>query len=164
MTITHNWHVTSVNKYLDTGGTVYKVLFQITSTDSDNPSYLTITTPGSVILDIETIDPDNFTPFNELTEEQILDWVKERIVKYNIPDTDPVETKYEYEIYHERHLQNLKETITYTPDRPYSDVGYLIHPEPDPVEPDPNEVEIDTAEDMMQVAAEMGIPVPEDWT
>jgi len=163
MAITHNWKVNSVIKYLDTEGTVYRVLFDIESIDSDNPSFLNITTSGSVDLDTQTIDPGQFIPFENLTEDEVLEWVKERIIKYNIPDTDPIEIKYEYEIHHERHLKNLKETITYTPDRPWSTVGYLIPPEPEPIpEPEP-EPETDSPEDMAQVAAEMGIPVPEEW-
>jgi len=166
MTITHNWEVNSVIKYLDTEGTVYRVLFDIESIDSDNPSFLNITTSGSVDLDTQTIDPGQFIPFENLTEDEVLEWVKERIIKYNIPDTDPIEIKYEYEIHHERHLKNLKETITYTPDRPYSTVGYLTTPEPEPTpdtETDTDEdVETDTDEERERVAAEMGIPI-EEW-
>ena len=129
MTITHNWKVNSVIKYLDAEGTVYRVLFDIESIDSDNPSFLNITTSGSVELSTETINSDEFIPFENLTVNDVLGWVKEKIIKYNIPDTDPVEIKYEYEIYNERYLKNLKETITYTPDRPYSTVGYLTTPD-----------------------------------
>lgn len=162
MSITHNWKINSVIRYLDVGGTVYRVLFDIESVDSDNPAFLRITTTGSVELDVSDVNPDNFTPFEDLTEEQVLEWVKQRIIKYDIIDTDPVENKYEYEIHHERHLKNLKETITYTPDRPYSVVGYLTTPEPEVIEED---VETDSPEDMAAIAAEMGLEtIPEEWT
>lgn len=162
MSIVHHWSVKNVIKYLDAGGTVYRVLFQLESFDSENPSLFTILTPGSVDLDISTINPSDFTPFQDLTEEQVLEWVKINIVKYDIPNSDPIESKYEYEIYHERYLKNLKETITYTPDQPYSDVGYLTHPEP--VEEESEETETDNPDDMAQIATEMGIPTPPDWT
>lgn len=164
MSITHNWKINSVIRYLDVGGTVYRVLFDIESVDSDNPAFLRITTTGSVELDVSDVSPDNFTPFEDLTEEQVLEWVKQRIIKYDIIDTDPVENKYEYEIHHERHLKNLKETITYTPDRPYSVVGYLTTPEPEP-EVIEEDVETDSSEDMAAIAAEMGLEtIPEEWT
>ena len=164
MSITHNWKINSVIRYLDVGGTVYRVLFDIESVDSDNPAFLRITTTGSVELDVSDVSPDNFTPFEDLTEEQVLEWVKQRIIKYDIIDTDPVENKYEYEIHHERHLKNLKETITYTPDRPYSVVGYLTTPEPEP-EVIEEDVETDSPEDMAAIAAEMGLEtIPEEWT
>lgn len=166
MSITHNWKINSLIRYLDVGGTVYRVLFDIESVDSDNPAFLRITTTGSVELDVSDVSPDNFTPFEDLTEEQVLGWVKQRIIKYDIIDTDPVENKYEYEIHHERHLKNLKETITYTPDRPYSVVGYLTTPEPEP-EPEviEEDVETDSPEDMAAIAAEMGLEtIPEEWT
>lgn len=164
MSITHNWKINSLIRYLDVGGTVYRVLFDIESVDSDNPAFLRITTTGSVELDVSDVSPDNFTPFEDLTEEQVLEWVKQRIIKYDIIDTDPVENKYEYEIHHERHLKNLKETITYTPDRPYSVVGYLTTPEPEP-EVIEEDVETDSSEDMAAIAAEMGLEtIPEEWT
>ena len=166
MTITHNWKINSVIRYLDTGGTVYRVLFDVESFDSYDPTFLRITTAGSVELDVFDVNPNVFTPFEDLTEDQVLQWVKERIVKYNTLDTDPIESKYEYEIHHERHLKNVKETITYAPDRAYSVVGYLTTPELEPeiIEIIEEDVETDSPEEMELVALQMGIPIPEEWT
>lgn len=123
MSITHDWSINSVLKFLDNGGTVYRVFFELYSYDEENPSTLQIKTLSFVDLDIHHID--NFIPFDELTKSQVLQWVFDRLVKYQIVNVDSDETKYEYEIYHEKYIENIKNPTSLTPELPNTVIGYI---------------------------------------
>ena len=128
MAITHHWSIHSTIKYLDAGGTVCKVIFKLQSQDSDNPELLNITTISSVNLDTSHIE--NFVPFDQLTEQEVLQWVFDRLTKYQICSIDSDETKYDYEIYHEKYLENLKNPTLITPNIPNTVNGYIMNLEP----------------------------------
>jgi len=75
MSITHDWSINSVLKFLDNEGTVYRVFFELYSYDEEDPKILQIKTLSFVDLDIHHID--NFIPFDDLTEQEVKDWVYE---------------------------------------------------------------------------------------
>lgn len=123
MSITHNWSINSVLRFLDNGGTVYRVFFELYSYDEENPKILQIKTLSFVDLDISHID--NFIPFDDLTKSQVLQWVFDRLVKYQIVSDDSNEIKYEYEIYHEKYIENIKNPTVLTPELPNTVIGYI---------------------------------------
>lgn len=62
---------------------VVQVLFSTTGTDTENPQ-ATATTINSLIIEYKG---DNFTPFDQLTENQVLSWVENEMspsIKDNI--------------------------------------------------------------------------------
>jgi hypothetical protein len=149
MAIQHTWSINSTFKYRDSGGTVYKVIFQLDTVDTDDPRRFSVSTMDFIELDVNNIDPDQYVTFEELTEDLVLEWVFSNIEKYNIPNTNPIQTKNVYEISHEMWIRKLKNYIEFTPDRPYTSVGYLgeldtevpptysesiLEPETDPLE------------------------------
>lgn len=128
MAVTHNWSIHSTIKYLDAGGTVCEVIFRLESQDNDNPELLNITTLSSIKFDTTHIE--NFIPFDQLTEQEVLQWVFDRLTKYQICSIDSTETKYDYEIYHEKYLEKLKKPTIFTPELPNTVIGYLNAPRP----------------------------------
>lgn len=75
MATTYTWKITSlrVDNKDDLQNIIYDVRFKITGTDEDGN---TGEFRGSVIYDANSVDAENFTPFNELTEEQVIGWVQ----------------------------------------------------------------------------------------
>ena len=123
MSIIHNWSINSTIKYLDRDGTVCKVIFTLESYDDENPELLNITTTSSVDLDTSYIE--NLIPFDQLREFEVLDWVFDRLPKYQTSSIGESKTKCDYEIYHEKHLEKLKNPISFVPELPNTIIGYL---------------------------------------
>lgn len=79
MSITYTWKVLSLSvrdESLDHPNAVVVVKWRKTGTDQDgNTSYFEGSTPFSAI----DVPPENYIPFNQLTEEVVLGWVKSKI-------------------------------------------------------------------------------------
>jgi hypothetical protein len=75
MSITYTWKVTGL-KIGDDGNlsnVVYQTYWKKTGTDEDeNVGEFSGATP----FPASSVNPDNFTPFEELTEEQVLSWIQ----------------------------------------------------------------------------------------
>ena len=77
MNITHTWIIKKLNQINDDTGTVSRVDFKVVSRDEDTST--AVCHIDVVDLDIENIDMDTFTPYNELTEEQVLQFVRDKL-------------------------------------------------------------------------------------
>lgn len=78
MTITYSWEVTGMRTKTvgNTPNVVVQVFWKKTGTDETGNSSSFI---GSTPFNTESIDPENFIPFDNLTEENVLNWVKQTI-------------------------------------------------------------------------------------
>lgn len=77
MALTYSWKVTSLRKgdvvEKNLSDVIVNVRWTLTGTDEDGN---TGKFDGATPLDLNAIDPNNFTPLNDLTEEQVLEWVQ----------------------------------------------------------------------------------------
>lgn len=79
MSITYSWKVTGmkVKSTNDLSQAVFQTYWQKIGRDEHgNEGVFSGATP----LDVSSIDPNNFTPLEELTEEQVLEWIKVVVV------------------------------------------------------------------------------------
>ena len=70
---TYTWHVTSMNVFPQLDGkenVVVEVKFCVSGTDGENSA----TKSGSQIIELDT--QQSFTPFDDLTEVEVIEWVK----------------------------------------------------------------------------------------
>jgi hypothetical protein len=78
MALTYTWNLTGLTKSTPSTLGVENVIigtrWQVTGTDEDGN---TGTFSGATPLNLETVDLDNFTPYEELTESQVLGWIQE---------------------------------------------------------------------------------------
>jgi hypothetical protein len=75
MTITYTWKVTGLKVKDEESLTnvVYQTYWKKIGTDEDG----TVGEfSGATPFPAATVNPDNFTPFSELTEEQVLSWIQ----------------------------------------------------------------------------------------
>ena len=73
MAITHNWSIRHLNQLNDGTGTVCEIFYHIESRDGD----ISIDDGGVVRLNTENIE--NFISYESLTEEVVLNWVKDSL-------------------------------------------------------------------------------------
>lgn len=79
MAITYTWSLTSLKKKT-TGGLddiVVQTYWQKKGTDADGNEG---TFSGATPFDPDQVDPENFTTFEELTETQVLNWIKAVVI------------------------------------------------------------------------------------
>lgn len=77
MNITHTWIIKSLSQINDGTGTVSRVNFKVVSRDKNTSTAVAYS--DSIDLNIDNIDMNNFTPYNELTEAQVIQFVKDRL-------------------------------------------------------------------------------------
>ena len=79
MTLTYAWAITSLKKTTD--GSISNVVVQTnwtcTGTDADGDSG---TFNGATPFPLSDVDPDNFIPYEELTEADVLSWIQAVVV------------------------------------------------------------------------------------
>jgi hypothetical protein len=70
------WKITGIRKANgnDLNNIIIGTTWTVTATESGTEYSGTFT--GATPFDLTTVDPDNFTPYNELTEAQVLSWIK----------------------------------------------------------------------------------------
>lgn len=75
MALTYTWEITSMKLQSDALVTnaVVQTYWKCTGTDADGYSG---TFSGATPFDLATIDPDNFTPYDQLTQAQVLGWIE----------------------------------------------------------------------------------------
>ena len=77
MNITHTWIIKKLRQINDGSGVVARVDYKVVSRDEDTST--AVSYPDSVQLDTEDIDMSKFTPYNELTEAQVIEFVKDKL-------------------------------------------------------------------------------------
>ncbi len=79
MSITYSWKVTSIKKVdtPDAQGVIFQTYWKKTGEDADGNTGEFI---GATPFDPKTVDPENFTAFEDLTEEQVLEWIQAVVV------------------------------------------------------------------------------------
>lgn len=75
MTLTYTWKLKSLKKTntSDLSDVVIGTRWELTGTDEDGISG---TFYGATPFSLNKVDPNNFTPYEQLTQEQVLDWIK----------------------------------------------------------------------------------------
>ena len=81
MSLTYTWKLTGLKKQSGDGVTDAVVQTYWTCTGKHATGYEG-TFSGATPFDLSTIDPDNFTPFDQLTEAQVLGWVEAAVASY----------------------------------------------------------------------------------
>jgi hypothetical protein len=79
MAITYTWEVTSIKtrNVNDFTNAIVQTYWKKIGTDENGN---TGTFSGATPFDADTIDPDNFTAFDQLTEEMVLGWIQAVVV------------------------------------------------------------------------------------
>ena len=79
MAITYTWSLTSLKKRTvgDLNDIVVQTYWQKKGTDADGNEG---TFSGATPFDPDEIDPENFTSFEDLGEQQVLSWIKSIVV------------------------------------------------------------------------------------
>lgn len=77
MNITHTWIIKNLRQINDGSGVVARVDYKVVSRDEDTST--AVSYPDFVQLETENIDMDNFVPYNDLTEEQVIQFVKDKL-------------------------------------------------------------------------------------
>lgn len=79
MSLTYTWSLTSLKKadIGDLSGIIVQTHWTCTGTDEEGNEG---TFHGATPFDPDQVDPTNFTEFNNLTEEQVLGWIKAIVV------------------------------------------------------------------------------------
>ena len=73
MAITHTWSIRQLEQLNNGSGTVVRVQYNVNSTDG------TVSTQSGGSVELDTKNIENFISYEDLTEELILDWVKEKL-------------------------------------------------------------------------------------
>jgi len=77
MAMTYEWKLTGLTKsnptQLGLENVIIGTRWQVTGTDDDGNTGVF---SGATPLDLESVDPDNFTPYSDLTETQVLEWIQ----------------------------------------------------------------------------------------
>lgn len=79
MAISYSWKITGIKKVdtPDLSGVIFQTYWKKIGTDEDGN---TGEFSGATPFDPKTVDPENFTAFENLTEEQVLGWIKGVVV------------------------------------------------------------------------------------
>jgi hypothetical protein len=78
MALTYEWKITQIKKTTTNGidDAIIGTRWEVKGIDANaNEGLFTGATPFT----LDQINPDNFIPYNELTEEIVLDWIKEYV-------------------------------------------------------------------------------------
>lgn len=142
--IVYEWKLTGIVKStpstLPVSDVVVAVRWVVTGTDEDGNSAVF---NGSTPFELSTVDPDNFTPYNELTEEQVLGWV-ENYVKVVNPYWDHVQQQIDKKI--EESKQSIQDVSA--DDLPWSPTsGSNSAPAPEPILNEETETEVSGSEE-----------------
>jgi hypothetical protein len=73
MAITHTWSIRELEQLNNGSGTVVRVKYNVSSTDG------TVSTQSGGGVELDTENIENFISYEDLTEELVLGWVKEKL-------------------------------------------------------------------------------------
>jgi hypothetical protein len=117
----YTWKINNLKKQNDPSieldDIIVEAFWVCTGTDEDGVQG---TFYGTSSFQPDTIDPENFTAFEDLTEEQVIGWVQ-----------DKVDSDLGYKSYMESHIQKQIDAIV----NPVTDVGGDQLPWADPISP-----------------------------
>ena len=141
--LTYEWKLTGIVKSTPSNLSVDNVVigtrWTVTGTDADGT---TGTFTGATPFDLSSVDPNNFTPYSELTEAQVLSWIKNYVKVVN-PYWNHVVDQIQKQI--EKSKQVVEEVSE--ADLPWSPTSGSVTPTPD-VTPVPGyETEISGSEE-----------------
>lgn len=79
MDLTYNWKINSLKKTSGNNltGVIVGTQWELTGTDADGNSGKF---NGATPFNLSEVDPENFIPYEDLTETIVLDWIKARVV------------------------------------------------------------------------------------
>jgi hypothetical protein len=79
MAITYTWQIRALSK--TNGNNLNDVIIgtRWECKGTDDVDNITGTFAGATPFKLDSVDPDNFTPYNELTEEVVLGWIKNTV-------------------------------------------------------------------------------------
>lgn len=82
MTFTYTWKIKSLKKQDDPSAELEDIIIQTywecTGTDSANNSG---TFHGATPFEPDKVDPDNFTAYENLTEAEVIDWIRDVVTR-----------------------------------------------------------------------------------
>jgi len=129
MAITYTWKLTGLKKYdawQNTDHVVFQTYWKKIGTDENGN---TGEFQGATPIDVKNLDTNNFTPYDQLTEEQVLSWVKpvvvgeyERHVNEQIAKAIMAKTVTEVQV-NDKELPWVPESERYNPPDPMSVVS-----------------------------------------
>lgn len=73
MAVTHNWSITEMVQLNDNSGTVIRAGYRVKSSDGE------VSTQSMGMVELETENIENFIPYEQLTEEIVLGWIKSKL-------------------------------------------------------------------------------------
>jgi len=79
MSANHTWSITNLKQLNDGTGTVSSVSYSIKTVDSDDET-INIESSGEIFLNTDNIS--NFIPYGQLTESEIIEWVRSYYLFY----------------------------------------------------------------------------------
>ena len=79
MSVTHTWSITELKELNDGTGTVSSVSYLIQTVDNDDQT-INIQSSGEIFLNTDNIS--NFIPYQELTESEVIGWVRSYFLYY----------------------------------------------------------------------------------
>ena len=128
MEITHTWKVRKLVQKNDENGLVIQVFYKIYSTDGEY-SYVSA---GTIELGTENIS--NFIPYQDLTEEIVLQWIRDKLGS-NSEDLEQINSDW---IYNEKNPIPSSIKVEKLPWEPEPTPEPTPEPEPEPTpEPTP---------------------------
>jgi len=77
MNITHTWIIKKLRQINNGNGIVTRIDYKVVSRDEDTSTATSY--PDFVQLETENIDMENFIPYNELTEEKVIQFGKDKL-------------------------------------------------------------------------------------
>jgi hypothetical protein len=78
MALTYEWKITQIKKTTNNSvdNAIIGTRWEVKGTDADGNE---ATFAGATPFTLDQINPDNFIPYSELTEEVVLNWIKEYV-------------------------------------------------------------------------------------
>ena len=83
MTMVYTWELTGMKLQSESGiaNAVVQTYWKCSGHSDQLPEFVG-TFNGATPFDLNSIDPDNFTPYDQLTEAQVLGWIKSATASY----------------------------------------------------------------------------------
>jgi hypothetical protein len=133
MSLTYEWKIKTLRKQdnpsLELNDIIVQTHWECIGTDDDGNSG---TFNGATPFDPDQIDPDNFTTYENLTEEQILGWIQD------VVNTNPgYKTHIDGQI--QKHIDAIVRPVVDVPENefPWAEPQANTTPEPTPPPPPP---------------------------
>ena len=80
MAYTHTWNITKMDSWINTG-IVFNVHYSVTTKDTDNMAFTMI---QNMAIGIPHNPVNQVIPYNELTEQTVIEWVKKELKIYQL--------------------------------------------------------------------------------